>query len=295
MTPLVSVVIPSYNRASLLKKALQSLRDQTIVEWEAIVVDNHSQDDTDDVVRACNDDRITLVKIHNHGLIAASRNRGLKAARGPYVAFLDADDWWTADKLAVSLTALQRGFDVSYHDMWLVTKEAQRTFRKRAGSRAVTPPVYADLIQHGNPILNSSVVARTELLRRIGGLSEDPELIAAEDFDCWLRLAQTTDRFCYLPGIHGFYWQGGGNASSPSRAAVSLKRLHELHVAPYMGTHRIEWPVWLEYGIARAAYLTGNRAAAQPLLRNIVTRRASPALKLKSAFMLAASRLGRSR
>ena len=73
-TPLVSVVIPTYNHAHFLGVALESVIDQTYTNWEAIVIDNHSTDDTDAVVRSFKDSRISLLKIHNDGVIAASRS-----------------------------------------------------------------------------------------------------------------------------------------------------------------------------------------------------------------------------
>ncbi len=291
--PAVSVVIPSYNRATLLATALRSLVGQTFIDWEAFVVDNHSTDSTDDVVASFADPRIQLLKIRNHGVIAASRNMGIRAARGRYVAFLDADDWWTSTKLAAATDALEQGCDVCHHDMWVVTSEQQRVFRQRVGAHALLRPVYDDLLLRGNAVLNSSVVVRAELLRRIGGLSEDPTLITAEDFDGWLRLAQITERFCFLPEVHGYYWQGGGNASNPKRAVVSLPRLHELHLSGFMERRGGRLPLWFQYGLARAAYMTGDRATARWHLRQLVLRPAPPTILLKSAFMLVRSGFGR--
>ncbi len=91
---LVSVVIPTYNHARFLGRALQSVMDQTYKNWEVIIIDNHSQDNTDEIVEAFKDPRITLLKIHNNGVIAASRNMGIRAAKGEWIAFLDSDDHW---------------------------------------------------------------------------------------------------------------------------------------------------------------------------------------------------------
>ena len=100
--PLVSIIIPTYNRAEDLKRALQSVFDQTFADWEILIVDNHSIDNTDDVVKLFDDPRIRLFKIHNDGVVAASRNLGLKHAVGEYVAFLDSDDWWLPKSLKKS-------------------------------------------------------------------------------------------------------------------------------------------------------------------------------------------------
>jgi glycosyltransferase involved in cell wall biosynthesis len=117
---LVSVVIPTYNHAHFLGQTLRSVIDQTYTCWEAIVVDNHSSDNTDAVVASLGDPRIQLFKIHNQGVIAASRNMGIRHARGEWVAFLDSDDWWSSRKLELSLAGLQQGADLVYHDVWIV-------------------------------------------------------------------------------------------------------------------------------------------------------------------------------
>ena len=98
-TPLVSVVIPTFNHAPLLKIALQSVIAQTFTNWEAIVVNNFSTDATVEVVESFNDSRIKLINFSNNGVIAASRNVGIKMATASYIAFLDSDDIWYPEKL----------------------------------------------------------------------------------------------------------------------------------------------------------------------------------------------------
>ena len=126
MNPLVSIIIPTYNRAEDLKRALQSVFDQTFTDWEVVVVDNHSIDNTDRLIESFNDPRIRLFKIHNEGVIAASRNLGLKHALGEYIAFLDSDDWWLPKKLEESIKYMNQGADIVYHDLFYVTKFDQR-------------------------------------------------------------------------------------------------------------------------------------------------------------------------
>ena len=87
--PYVSIIIPTYNHAKLLKKALDSVVAQTFTKWEAIVVNNFSTDDTIEIVDAFNDSRIRIINFSNFGVIAASRNRGLRDATGGFIAFLD--------------------------------------------------------------------------------------------------------------------------------------------------------------------------------------------------------------
>jgi glycosyltransferase involved in cell wall biosynthesis len=135
MSALVSVVIPTYNRANDLKRALASVVAQTWGNWEAVVVDNHSADNTREVVEAFREARIRLLSVHNEGVIAVSRNLGVANARGEFVAFLDSDDWWVPTKLERSMQALSRGADVVYHDLHIVRPGRKWWHSKTAATR----------------------------------------------------------------------------------------------------------------------------------------------------------------
>jgi glycosyltransferase involved in cell wall biosynthesis len=260
--PLVSVIIPTYNRARDLARALESVLSQSIADWEAIVVDNHSSDDTDAVVIGCRDARIRLLKIHNQGIIAASRNLGLHHARGHYVAFLDSDDWWAADKLAQSVRELDAGADVVYHDAWLVSKADQTSFRRRGKTWSLCEPVAADLIARGNALVNSTVVLRRDLLLQIGGLCESPELVAIEDYDAWIRLALLGARFVRLPRVLAYYWVGGGNTSNPQRLLAITAALVERHHAAFDLVRKSRGRCWLELAWGEAKLRLGDHAGA---------------------------------
>ena len=203
-TPLVSVVIPTYNHARYLARALQSVLDQTYTNWEAIVIDNHSTDKTDEVMTSFTDPRITYLKIHNNGIIAVSRNVGIRAAKGEWIAFLDSDDWWSGNKLQVCFDSINDKVDLVYHDLEIVTDKRQPFSRKISKSWQVRTPVLIDLLLKGNAIVNSSVVVRWSLLEQIGGINESVEMIAAEDYNTWLRIAQLTEQFVYLPRSFGY-------------------------------------------------------------------------------------------
>ena len=95
---------------------------------EILIVDNHSTDNTDSVVKSFDDPRVQFFRNHNEGVVAVSRNFGLKHAVGEYIAFLDSDDWWHPQKLEVSLKYLERGADVVYHDLFRAKKSNQRIF-----------------------------------------------------------------------------------------------------------------------------------------------------------------------
>lgn len=203
--PLVSVVMPTYNHARYLGRALQSLLDQTYTNWEAIVIDNHSTDNTDEVMANFTDSRITYLKIHNNGVIAASRNAGILAAKGEWIAFLDSDDWWTVDKLQVCFDSVNHKVDLVYHDLEIVSEQSRVFRRKIIKSRQVNAPVLIDLLENGNALSTSSVMVRLKLLNEVEGMNESPNMVAAEDYNTWLRISQLTDGFKYVSKQLGFY------------------------------------------------------------------------------------------
>ncbi len=254
----VSIVTPTFNCAPLLQRAIDSVLKQTHQDWELLVVDNHSNDGTEELVRGYRDARIRYFKIQNNGVIAASRNLAISQAKGEWLAFLDADDWWTPDKLEVSIRSLRQGWDVVYHDLHAAGPGSKGRLRRRVPSRALRKPVLDDLVSHGNALPNSSVVVRRSLIERVGGLSEDPALIAMEDFDCWLRVARVSDRFLRIEGAHGYYWMSSGNTTNPRRAISTLNELRKrlLNSAAIAGT-----PPWMAFALAKAHLQLSEREA----------------------------------
>ncbi|EMO04349.1 glycosyltransferase-like protein, family 2 domain protein, partial [Leptospira interrogans serovar Icterohaemorrhagiae str. Verdun HP] len=108
MNPLVSVVIPTYNHSDFLKLSLASVINQTYLNWEAIVIDNHSNDNTDEVVSSFGNSKVRLTKIKNNGVISVSRNLGIKEAKGDWISFLDSDDLWFPNKLERVVFEIQK-------------------------------------------------------------------------------------------------------------------------------------------------------------------------------------------
>lgn len=284
--PLVSIVIPTYNRARDLERALRSVVAQTYSRWETLIVDNHSADHTDEVVGSFKDSRMKLIKIHNRGVIAASRNAGIKHAQGEYVAFLDSDDWWHTRKLARSIHVLERGADVVYHDMFLATKPGQRIFWRKARTHKLERPVFDDLIATGRTLNTSSVVARRKLLEEIYGFSEDPSLVAAEDFDAWLRAAKVTDRFCRIDQTLGYYWAGGGNMSDPRRTLMTMTTLERRYADAIRGLGDQNGVYWINYGKGRAHYRMGSNVLAKRYLELLRWRRTPFSMSMKRGWML---------
>ena len=230
-SPLVSIIIPTYNHAKFIGKALTSVKNQTYKNWETIVIDNHSTDETDKILNKITDTRIKHIKIDNKGVIAKSRNIGIKEANGEWVAFLDSDDFWTKDKLETCIKNVNVNIDFIYHGLQSINNNQRFIFeKKKFVGRKLKKPILNDLlistIYKGTPIGNSSVFVRKCILDKIGGISENKKLIASEDFNTWLRIAQLTNNFKYINQKLGYFLIHEGstqkniNLSIPHREAV---------------------------------------------------------------------------
>jgi glycosyltransferase involved in cell wall biosynthesis len=204
--PLVSVVIPTYNHAHFLGRALQSVLDQTYSNWEVIVIDNHSQDNTDQVIRSFDNSRIKTLKIHNNGVIAASRNAGIDASRGDWVAFLDSDDLWYPCKLAIAVEGILEDptVDVFSTDEFLVN---EITGNKRVLEYGpCSSSLYKELLLEGNRFSPSAALVRSDFLNRMNiQFRENKEFVTAEDYDLWMLLARAGAKFKCIRSIQGEY------------------------------------------------------------------------------------------
>lgn len=210
--PRVSVIIPTYNHASFLREALQSVMDQTFSDWEAIVVNNYSEDNTVEVVESFRDSRIHLVNFHNHGVIGASRNKGIELAKSEWIAFLDSDDKWHRQKLKRCLEAIDAGADLVGHALAFVEEEKVVMIHKSGPEKSLT--CKALLFGGRSRLTPSAVMVRKSSLEDVGGFSEKPEFVTSEDYDLWIRLARSGIRFKVIDDVLTDYRVHAANASS---------------------------------------------------------------------------------
>ncbi len=215
MAPLVSVVIPTYNHAHFLGRALQSVVGQTYSNWEVIVIDNHSQDNTDEVVRSFEDPRVTLLKISNNGVIAASRNAGIRAAKGEWIAFLDSDDFWYPEKLETVVMSIceDPGVNVFSTDEFMVDEASGNKRLLKFGPYCTD--FYKRLLEVGNCLSPSATLVNLNFLV-VNGIyfRENTDFVTAEDYDFWLLLAKAGAKFKFIRSVQGEYSIHATNSSA---------------------------------------------------------------------------------
>lgn len=203
MQHLVSVIMPAYNAVRHIAESVESVRAQTFGEWELLVVDDGSTDDTRAVVRrfAEEDERVRYVPRTNGGQ-AAARNTGLAAARGRLIAFLDADDLWLPHKLEAQLAVLEeKGVDLVYTDGYIFSDEGAEPEEERfhiLPGEARGVEMFRTLFT-SNRIGTLSVLVKRSALDAVGLFDESRAFQNCEDYDLWLRLAKSGASFYGVP------------------------------------------------------------------------------------------------
>ena len=274
---MISVIIPTYNSAKTLRKTIESVLRQSYANYEIIVIDNNSTDNTVQIINSLDIKNLKLLKIENDGVIAKSRNLGIYQSSGEYIAFLDSDDSWTSEKLAESIKVLETGYDVVYHDLLSISP------RKVVESRELTKGMeFEDLLMNGNALTNSSVVVKKEHLKQVGYLSEDIRLAGNEDFDLWLRLASNGTSFKRIDRTLGYYTIHEHNFSNSKNALSNLKRFKRKY-HDSIKTHCGEvLPIWLMYKYSRLNAQNGNYKISYIYGCKVLKYSNEPRVKIKS-------------
>lgn len=193
----VSIIIPTYNRAGIIKRAIDSVLGQTYQDFELIVVDDGSTDDTQRIVDSCEDPRVSYLRNDERHGANHARNIGIQNAKGEYIAFQDSDDVWLEDKLEKQMNVfqMQDGIDIVF---------SRFTHRLLDGSTKLIPSKnltqemlckdIAQLLSRGNVISTQTMIVRKQCLVQYGLF--DIEMPRFQDWEINLRLAEKARFFC---------------------------------------------------------------------------------------------------
>jgi len=192
--PRVSIIIPIYNGAATIEGALRSVFEQTFTDFEIVVVDDGSTDNTASVLAGYGE-KIRMVRQVNRGFPGA-RNTGIAMSRGELIALIDHDDQWLARKLELTVAALQAdpGAALVYSDVVVVNEAGEESRASPVGSDTAHAPSMDEMLARIWPIMPSTVVMRRTAFDRAGGFGESLH----EDLDFWL-LMREQGNFVYLP------------------------------------------------------------------------------------------------
>jgi glycosyltransferase involved in cell wall biosynthesis len=197
--PAVSIILPTYDRLPMLREAVASVRAQTFGDWELIVVDDGSSDGTADSLGALarEEPRLVIVRLPHTADLPRVRNAGIACARGEWVAFLDSDDAWRADKLALHLAAHRAHPAARWSYSGRSIMDAAGVplpDAKFAAWRPYSGRIALQLLTHEAMVAFPSLVVERSLLEELGGLDES--LVFSEDYDLELRLAARAECIC---------------------------------------------------------------------------------------------------
>lgn len=190
MDELVSIIMPSYNTAEFIIETIQSVLAQTYTNWELIIVDDCSTDNTDEVVNAfLNDTRIHYIKNDKNSGAAVSRNRALREAKGKWIAFLDSDDLWSSDKLEMQIFFMRKNsYCFSYTNYIEIDENSKPNGRSVTGPKIITKHGMYNYCWMG--CLTVMYDAETV------GLIQIEDIKKNNDYAMWLKVCKKAN--CYL-------------------------------------------------------------------------------------------------
>ena len=170
---MISIVMSSYNRPKKLKRAVDSVLKQTFTDWELVIVDDNSKEDTQAVAEAFKDPRIRYIKRKkNFGNDTRPKNEGILASKGEFICFLDDDNEYRPDHLAILLKEIQKDdkLDVVYGDRWIISdKDNPHPIKDQPGFMSDFDPA---LLMERNFIDSSDIIVKRQALFDIGGVDE---------------------------------------------------------------------------------------------------------------------------
>ena len=251
-TPKVSVLIATFNREHFIVETIESVKKQTFTDWEMIIVDDASTDNTERVVKDFigGDSRIKYFKNKINLGISKSRNRGLSFATGTYVAPLDSDDiWLDENKLAKQVEFLDANPDYA-----LIGGGIMYIDKDSKPIRKTLYPIYDSVIRNiilqYNPFPHSTVMFRRSVALEVGSYGE--EYKTCEDYDLWMKIGMKY-KFTNMPKVLAGYRVHGGNITRNKRLSVAatvleiVKKYNKYYKRPYVGLIKAYTRVLLAY------------------------------------------------
>ena len=206
----VSIIIPAYNAESTILETIESVQKQTFSDWELIVIDDGSTDRSLEILSTVTDSRLMVFSYKNAG-VSVARNRGISHAKSDFIAFLDADDLWTPDKLELQLAALKKHPEAGVAYSWTMNMNSTGDTFYSGDKVYFQGNVYVELLISNFIANGSNLLIRREAIESIGEF--DPNLIPCEDWDYYLRLASEW-HFVLVPKPQILYRQSSRSQSA---------------------------------------------------------------------------------
>jgi glycosyltransferase involved in cell wall biosynthesis len=217
--PLVSIILPTFNRANYLERSIKSILNQTYTNFELIIIDDGSTDNTDEILNGFNEDRIQIIE-RSHNGASYARNFGISIAKGNYIAFQDSDDEWMPNKLDKQINIILNEdirADVVYSDMWRISNNSEKYWASpdvRLGN--LIDPITMDYQVYGIGI-GSAIIKRECFIR---GGNFDERLKRFIDMDLFIRFSKIY-RFYHIKKPLVKYYETEGISSNLNELCIS--------------------------------------------------------------------------
>lgn len=211
--PEVSAIVPTYNRANVLPRALDSILSQTYDDIELIVVDDNSEDDTRTIVESYSDPRVKYIRHETNKGANSARNTGIKESNGDYIAFLDDDDEWLAEKIHTQLTSLKQ-LDDSYGMAYSGRQIVENGNVIEEYKPNLEGELFNDLLKE-NFIPSETPLIRYECFDNVGLFDE--RFRSCQDWDMWLRISREYKISCDRKILAVSHWDSNDRISTNYR------------------------------------------------------------------------------
>ncbi|MBZ9786723.1 glycosyltransferase [Psychroflexus sp. CAK57W] len=209
MEKLVSIITPAYNCSNFIPRTIESVLNQTYQNWEMIIVDDCSKDNTIEILEnySKSDNRIKFYKNESNLGSAFSRNRAMDYSKGNYIAFLDSDDSWLPEKLNTQISFMEKtGAKFTYGDYMIVDKKTDEQISSMNAPSVLT---YKDLLK-GCPIGCLTAAYNQDALGKV----YMPNVRSGQDWGLWLALTRKGIKAYKYPGCEALYYVGENSLSS---------------------------------------------------------------------------------
>ncbi len=230
---MISVVVPCYNRSNLIKKCIDSVLNQTFKDFELIIIDNGSTDDTKAVVQSYidRDSRVKYFWQENTGSPAGSRNSGIRNSSGEWISFLDSDDRWLDNKLEVVSKEIKHSTEQTiaishWENHYIDNIFSKVLYHGYLGNENL----YKKLLFKGNCYSTSAMTVKKSAILEVGLFNERRSYFAVEDYDMWLRLSNIGRISSLNQALGEFHVNSDNMSGDPELINENLKHVVSDHI-----------------------------------------------------------------
>ncbi|MEG0933743.1 MAG: glycosyltransferase [Lachnospiraceae bacterium] len=225
--PVVSVLLSTYNRARTLSESIDSILEQTYTDFELIIVDDGSTDETRDILESYHDTRIRILYLKENHFYCYAANQGLQLVRGRYVAIQNSDDIWDENKLQIQIDFMENNkkYGACFTQITLIDQNGENIdaqYAELAGLYATSYQTRAEWMNffffYGNCLCHPSAVIRTSIFKKVG--AHNLSYCQLADFDLWIRIVAVSEIYVFPQKLMKYRWGKADDkqASSPTKA-----------------------------------------------------------------------------